>query len=250
VFWVQILERYEDGRVLIENLGNIGRKKIRSIQRKIEPNLLFPLVRGRDIGLWNIRSTDNFYIIVTNNPLTRRGIDVSTMRREYPATYSYLKTFKKELLGRPGLQKYFGLHNPFYSIYNVNKSLFNPYRLFWPEMGDFRSSISTPTIDPFLGEKVFIPNNKVMFISFSGKEELYFLAGLVNSPMVRRYLSAKKLGTSTTTKLFSQLKLPNYNPTSNLHKSLIKEVAKFIDIGVNSSSTKKLLDLSRTILLK
>ncbi|MFW9777666.1 MAG: class I SAM-dependent DNA methyltransferase [Candidatus Heimdallarchaeota archaeon] len=248
VFWVRIIERSEDGNMLIENLGNIGRKKVKIVHAKIEPDLLFPLVRGRDIGLWNIRSTDNYHVIVTNNPLTRRGIDVATMRKKYPATYSYLKTFKHELCGRPGVQKYFKSNDPFYSIYNVNKDLFSPYKLFWPEMGEFRCSIVVPTRDTYLGVKPLVPNNKVMYTSFSSKEELLFIAGLVNSPRVRRFVSAKKLGTSTTTKLLRNLKLPEYDPSLELHRLLVKEVSKVRRKGSTNQKMEILQKLSRSIL--
>ncbi|MFW9856314.1 MAG: class I SAM-dependent DNA methyltransferase [Candidatus Thorarchaeota archaeon] len=248
VFWVRIFGRSGDGNVLIENRGNIGRKKVKIVQAKIEPDLLFPLVRGRDIGLWNIRSTDNYHVIVTNNPFTRRGIDVATMRKKYPATYSYLKTFKQELRGRPGVQKYFTPDDPFYSIYNVNNDLFSPYKLFWPEMGEFRCSIVVPTRDSYLGVKPLVPNNKVMYTSFSSKKELLFIAGLVNSPPVRRFVSAKKLGTSTTTKLLKNLKLPEYDPSLELHRLLVKEVSKVRRKGSTNQKMEILQKLSRAIL--
>jgi len=96
VFYVKILQKYPDGKVLIENLGDIGKIKVTIRKAKIEPDLLFPLLRGRDVREWEAKHSENIYIIVTNN-INRKPIPLKKMQREYPLTLAYLSKFEEKL---------------------------------------------------------------------------------------------------------------------------------------------------------
>ena len=47
VYWIQVLEKRPNGELLIENLYNVGKIKVKQIQAVIEPDLVYPLLRGR-----------------------------------------------------------------------------------------------------------------------------------------------------------------------------------------------------------
>ncbi len=222
VFWIKVLEKCPDGRILIENLGEIGKKEVPTIEAKIEPDLVFPLIRGRDVKLWNVNLKDNFYLLVTNDPVTRKGISTSRMRKDYPETLKYLNHFKEFLKERSGYKKYFSAADPIYSIYNVDKRLFAPFRILWSEIGSFGCSIAQKSIDPLLGKKVQVPNNKVMYIPFTTAEEAYFVLGVVNSSIIRKFITAKKLNTSTSTNTISEMRLPKFNNKFQDHLQIAK----------------------------
>ena len=243
VFWIQILVTYPDGKILIENLGDIGRKKVPIIQAIIEPDLIFPLIRGRDVGLWTVDSTDNYYLLVTNDPVTRKGISISKMKKDYPKTYKYLSYFKDILMERSGYKKYFQPTDPFYSIYNVEQELFAPIRLLWSEMGDFNCSIIKQITDPCLGRKIQIPNNKVMYIPFFNEKEAYFVAGVINSPLIKKFIAAKKLATSNTTKLIKEMKIPKFNAELHEHQQIAKFTKKWANNRQNGDYLKRLQKL-------
>ena len=91
VFYVRIIEKYPDGKVLIENLHDTGKIKVPRTRAKIEPDLLYPLLRGRNVGLWKVDNSENQYIIITNDPATRRAIPLNKMAVNYPKTLKYLR---------------------------------------------------------------------------------------------------------------------------------------------------------------
>ncbi len=244
VFWVRILENYSDGKILIENLGKIGKISVPIIQVKIEPNLVYPLIRGRDVGLWNIGSTDNYYLLVTNDPVTRKGISISKMKKDYPETYKYLDKFRNILVERPGYKKYFQPADPFYSIYNVDQKLFAPFRLLWSEIGDFNCSIIQQIVDPFLGKKTQIPNNKVMYIPFSSEKEAFFVAGVINSPLIRKFITAKKLSTSTSTNLIGEMRIPKFNIEIHEHQQIAKMA---YNLAKNDKAKRSLVPLQALV---
>ncbi len=49
VFWVQILNKLPDGSLLIRNLNEIGKIKLDGVEAVIESDLVYPLLRGRDV---------------------------------------------------------------------------------------------------------------------------------------------------------------------------------------------------------
>ena len=234
VFYVKILRKYPDGKVLIENLSDIGKIKVTKRRAKIEPDLLYPLLRGRDVGIWEGKHPENIYILVTNN-INRKPIPLKKMQREYPLTLAYLSKFEMELRTRSGYIKYFDGKGPYYAIYNVDKNIFRPYRIFWSEMGKFASVVISIINDPFLGDKVPMTNNKNMYIPFLKEDEAYFVVSIINHPDARKYIDAKTLGTSTTTRLIAEMKIPQFDIKNKIHKQIVN-LAK--QINNNDTRTK------------
>src|ERR1019366_10286737 len=48
-YWVEVLAHRTDGTLLVRNL-NVGRIAVESVTTSIEPDLVFPLLRGRDVS--------------------------------------------------------------------------------------------------------------------------------------------------------------------------------------------------------
>ncbi len=245
VYYVKILQTYPDGKILIENLNTIGKKKVQLVRAKIEPDLVYPLIRGRDVGIWELNHTDNIYIIITNDPATRKAIPLSRMKVEYPKTYNYLLKFKEVLITRSGYKKYFRSKGPFYAIYNVEKRLFYPYRIFWSEMGEFGCVVVQKINDQYLGEKLPMTNNKNMYIPFNDENKAYFVASIMNYSEVRDFIQTKKLQTSTTTKLISEMKIPRYNHSNPTHQKVVALAKK---INNNKDKLKKDLNLLQNLI--
>jgi SAM-dependent methyltransferase len=47
VYWVQPVQRLPGGVVVVENMHDVGRIKVERVREAIEPDLLYPLIRGR-----------------------------------------------------------------------------------------------------------------------------------------------------------------------------------------------------------
>ena len=125
VYWIRVLDKRPNGELLIENLHDVGRIKVERVQSVIEPDLVYPLLRGRDVQRWN--AEPSAHIILAQDPETRKGIPESEMKHRWPKTYAYLKQFEGDpeepargsLRGRSGYRQYFNPSDPFYSMYNV-----------------------------------------------------------------------------------------------------------------------------------
>ena len=75
VYWVDVVAKRPDGQVVISNITKGAKRKVESVQAAIEPDLLYPLLRGRDIKRW--RPEPSAHIIMVQDPIKRRGMCLS-----------------------------------------------------------------------------------------------------------------------------------------------------------------------------
>ena len=72
VYWMDIMDKRPDGLVVISNIIEGAKRKVESIQMAIEPDLLYPLLRGRDVKRW--QSEPSAYILMVQDPVKRRRL--------------------------------------------------------------------------------------------------------------------------------------------------------------------------------
>ncbi len=70
-YWVRIIRKVPDG-LLIENLHDVGKIKVERVRCAVEPDLLYPLLRGRDVRRWH--AEPSAHILLAQDPETRTGI--------------------------------------------------------------------------------------------------------------------------------------------------------------------------------
>lgn len=178
VYWVRIVERLRDGRAVIENLFDVGKIKIEPVQTTVESDLLFPLLRGRDVDRW--RATPSAHILMPQDPKLRTGIPESTMRHEQPRTFDYFRRFEEQLKKRSGFRQYFDSTDPFYSIYNVGPYTVQPWKVMWPEVAnEVRAGVCGPLTDGT--ETPVIPDHTIIAVACESAAEAHFIAALLNS---------------------------------------------------------------------
>ena len=86
-YWVRVLEKLANGNLLIENLNDVGKIKLAQVRVVVEHDLVYPLLRGRDVGRWHAQPA--CFIVAPQDPVKRReGIPETEMRRKYPKTYA------------------------------------------------------------------------------------------------------------------------------------------------------------------
>lgn len=186
VYWIRVLKKRPNGELLIENLHDVGKIKVKQMQTAIEADLVYPLLRGRDVHRW--RAEPSAHIILAQDPSTRTGIPESEMKRRWPKTFAYLKQFEGDsrrpergtLRGRSGYRQYFTPHDAFYSMYNVGPYTMAEWKVLWPEVGNsVRASVCGPSrVDK---AKPPMPDHTVVAVSCENSREAYFIAGLLNS---------------------------------------------------------------------
>jgi len=219
VFWVRIVEKLPGGRLLIENLYDVGKHKVAQVQAAIEPQLVFPLLRGRDVGRW--LAAPSAHIILPQDPSTRQGIPETTMKLRYPLTYAYFKQFEgpeKEpqagtLRGRAGYRKYFKSGGPFYATYNVAAHTFAEWKVVWREQS---SIFMSAPVGPLDGVPV-VPDHKLMLVQCHNEAEALYLSTVLNSSPARLAFLSFALSTSQSAYVLDSIAVPRWNEKEELH---------------------------------
>ncbi|MFB6248374.1 MAG: N-6 DNA methylase, partial [Salinibacter sp.] len=92
VYWIRVLEERPNGDLVIENLHDVGKIKVEHVETVIEPDLVYPLLRGRDVQRWH--AEPSAHIILANRTDKLAGIPEAEMKRRWPKTFAYLKQFE------------------------------------------------------------------------------------------------------------------------------------------------------------
>lgn len=241
VYWIKPL-RDAPGGVLVENLYNVGKIKVERVQRTVEPDLIYPLLRGRDVRRW--RAEPSAHIILAQDPQTRTGIPEAKMRRQWPRTFAYLKQFEDQLRQRPGYRKYFDPNDPFYSVYNVGPYTLSPTKVVWREQtARFQAAFIQETGD----KHVVLPDHKLMFVPCSGgAREANYLCAALNSTPVCFAVFCFVLATSTSTHVLEHVAIPEYQSRNKLHARLAK-LSEQAHIAAAKGRPAKLSEIERQI---
>jgi len=179
VYWLERIADRPDGLWVVRNLTEGAKREVAQVTAEIEPDLLYPLLRGRDVRRWQAEPSD--CILLTHLPDAKlNAIPVKDMQTRYPKTWAYLKRFEKELRQRSGFQRYFTRKQgsqvvetgPFYSIFNVGEYTFAPWKVVWGRMGN---RIEAAVVSNA------IPQETISFVACNSEDEAHYIAALINS---------------------------------------------------------------------
>ena len=217
VYWIEILSWRPDGKLVIENLWNIGRAKARHVQSVVETDQIYPLLRGRDVTRW--QASPSVHILLTQDPESRTGIDETWLKVHLPGTYSFLKQFRDDLVARSGYRKFFQKSGaPFYTIYNVGPYTMAPYKVGWArEKASLKCSVFSQ--DSFgATSRLVIPDQTVQFIDFQSEIESHFVCATLNSaPAVAVPLCYTS---DITTHILKVIGIPKFDTENPIHTRL------------------------------
>jgi hypothetical protein len=224
VYWVDIVS-HQSSEIVIQNLSDIGKKKVRQSKRVVEPDLIYPLVQGRNVKKW-YASPENYKIIVPHDPKSGNPLDERTMKVRFSKTYELLLSFKKDLQDR-AIHKLWGKGRPFYSLYDIGEYTFTPYRVVWKEIagkisgkGLFSVAVIGPWHDKVLKEKVVVPDHKVMFVPCAKREEAHFVASVLNSSIAQLAVTSYTIETMMDTHITNHIYIPKFNAKDEVHAKL------------------------------
>lgn len=230
VFWLEIVGSRPDGYTLVRNLREGAKREVQQIEAALEPELIYPLVRGRNVGRW--KATPSASILLVQDPTARRGMDESTLQTQLPKTYSYLKKFEVVLRSRPLFKRYFTRKGkrgtvetgPFYSMFNVGTETLAPWKVVWQYIStEFKCAVfGKARIDDHGAPKPIIPNEKLMMVGLSSKEEAHYLCGLLNSAPVRMVVQGFMVSTQIAPHVISRLHLPRFDLGDSTHRALVE----------------------------
>lgn len=223
VYWLEVISERPDGLLVVRNVTEGAKREVDPINTALEPDLVYPLLRGRDVQRWHARPS--LHILMVQDPKTRRGIDEKVLQERYPKTWAYLKRFEKTLRERSGFKRYFTRKDkhghiietgPFYSMFNVGDYTFAPWKVVWRE----QSAWFTVAVVGPRDKKTIIPDHKLMLVPFKDAEEAYYLGGLLNSAPATLAIWAYAISIQKTTHILGNIAVPHYNPSADLHQKI------------------------------
>ncbi|MGL6225235.1 MAG: N-6 DNA methylase [Thermoguttaceae bacterium] len=218
IFWVEI-QSGDQQTVVIRNNPTLGKRLIPQVNAEIESQLVFPLLRWKDIRAYDYNEP-TLGIIIPQNPETRRGLDANVMRVSFPQTLAYLQQFEMILRDRAAFRKY-QASAPFYSMYNVGLSLFATYKVIWRRMDSVMRAVPVSSYThSVLGNRLIIPQETTAFIPCESEDESFYLSALLNSTKIADQISGfcpagtKGFGSPG---LLPYLNLEKFNPNKEEH---------------------------------
>ncbi|MFC1929735.1 Eco57I restriction-modification methylase domain-containing protein [Chloroflexota bacterium] len=248
IYWVRTIAKRPDGSIVIANESDIGKSKVESQQAPIEPELLYPLLRGQDLKRWYAQPC--LQIILAQNPDTRIGWDEDWMKETLPKTYAYFKRFETQLRQRSGFRKYFESEGPFYSIYNVGSYTLSKYKVAWTRVAtDIKAAVVTPVENPIIGLKPIIPADTATFVAFDTETEAHYFASLLNSSPSRFVIasySSQSTGSFGSPHVLTHVKIPKYVSNDGLHTKL-SSLSKEAHLATVKGDKSEVKDIEQSI---
>jgi len=227
VYYVQIKGKTPDGRLVITNPLEPGQKiKVKQVEAIVEPDLVYPLLRGRDIKRWHSGFEDR-YVIIPHEPRTANPIPESEMKIKFPLTYQYLNIYRNELENR-SIHKLWGKSNPYYAVYDIGIYTFTPYKVVWKRIAGAITgkavSFACAVVEPVEGKPV-VPDDSTILVEAKTPEEAHYIAGLLNSTIARAIIASYTYELRQETHIVDVIKIPRFDPSNELHKK-IAELSK------------------------
>ncbi|WP_263322299.1 hypothetical protein [Endozoicomonas sp. Mp262] len=255
IYMVEVLECNENKNlVLVRTRPEAGKKDI-GPQKKfwIEPDLLFPLVKGAsDFSKCYFKPKNELYVLVPNQGITKKFLLAAAdhVENKLPKTYRYFRSYKDLLADRSTykarLKKY-----DFYMIYNVGDYTFSPYKVIWAEQsGKFAAAVVGQKDTPLKGEVPFIPDHKIYFVDCSDKAQAHYLCGLLAAPLVCEFIESHTISIQVSN-IFKHLDLPEFDAENEEHMLLaekVEEAHKEHDENERSRLLMTIGELAETII--
>jgi len=216
VYWVNIIAERPDGLVVVTNITEGAKHEVESVQAPLEKDLLFPLLRSRDVSRWH--AVPSAFIVAPQSVDDRKhGTPIPTMKTKYAKTLQYLERFKELLESRPAYVKFLK-HEPYYALYDIKNYTFAQWKVVWTRVAAIEAAVTGP-----LDGKPIVPQETITLIDVPSNREAHFIASLVNAVPFQYAAAAysqeggKSMGTPG---ILQNIRVPKFDPKDELHLRL------------------------------
>ena len=223
VYWLEVISERPDGLMVVRNVTEGPKRKVEQTITELEPDLVYPLLRGRDIKRWHAQPS--LHILMVQDPKTRQGIDEKVLQQQYPKTWSYLKRFEKTLRERSGFKRYFTRKDkhghivetgPFYSMFNVGNYTFAPWKVVW--RGEVATLLASAVIG-MNGHKTIVPDQTAYLAAFNNEEAAHFFCGILNSTVLQ-LIYAMHTYKHVSMNFIRSIRIPQFDAQKSIHKEI------------------------------
>jgi hypothetical protein len=205
--------------------SGLTKRRVRLCESAIEPDYVFPLLRGRDVELWKY-AVSRAILCPHSAETGMHAVDQAVLQAEAPLTLSYLHTFREALLERKGFtgweRRY--LEESFYACQRIGSYTFAPYKVVWRYISrGFRCCVVEPGRIGNGETRPVIPHEKLMLLGFQDPEEAYYVCGVLSSTAVRFFVESRMVETQIGPHVISQLALPVFDRLNAVHLRVAAE---------------------------
>ena len=217
VYWLSILAATTT-HVCVSNIVERAKRKVEQKETVIEKELVYPLLKGSNIKQWNV-CYDTYLLCPHTIQSKMKPIPYHIIQEQYPASYEYLLSFRDELNARNGFagwEKEIQKEN-FHSVLRIGEYTFSRYKVVWKYIAtEFICAVISTVNDPYLGEKLLLPNEKVMYVSTDNEQEAYYLCGVLSSTSISQCVKGYMTPTSISTHVLDKLNIPSFDPKNEI----------------------------------
>ena len=224
-----------DGLMLIENCIERQRRKDflqKGIHKeKIEETFVFPMLGGRNIARWHVKSHE--YILVPHTAKHKYGIPVKELAKIAPRTSNWLNYYHDELLAsRIQNGKFFNAKTqPYYRLDNVGEYTYAPYKVLWKEqtgsmsavvVGSYLESIPDADLALFSNDKTIVVDSKVLMLGLDNADEAHYVCGIMNAKDTVKVIDGYAISTNRGVDVLKYLAIPKFAPDNDAHQAVSK----------------------------
>ena len=221
VYWLAV-RAAGDGLAEVSNIQHRAKRKTQAVTVEIEDTYLYPMLKGSGIRQW--QTSYDTYLLCPHTAETKlRPVPWERLRAGAPKTAGYLAAFRETLDQRKGFAGWERAiqEQAFHAVLRVGPYTFAPWKVVWKYIASsFVCAVIGTVEDPFLGKKLLIPNEKVMYVSTSCQEEAYYLCGVLSSTPVARCVRGYMNPTSISAHVLGRLRIPKFDAGNPVHREI------------------------------
>ena len=221
VYWLTI-QGAEADTVTASNLVGRAKRRCEQVTASLEKTHLYPLVKGGGLRKW--KASYDTYILCPHTPETKIWpVPQEQLRETAPRTAAYLSYFRPVLDSRKGFAGWekFIQRQEFHALLRIGPYTFAPYKVAWRYIAsEFVCAVIASVDDPWLGKRLLMPNEKLMYVAAEDEGEAYYLCGLLSSAPVARCVKSYMTPTSISAHVLNKLYIPTYDPSDPLHAKI------------------------------
>jgi hypothetical protein len=241
-FRLRILRALQNnGLLLVENNRDRAKVEVKEYTGPVEAALVYPNVTGQSIDRWRIHPNGH-YLVPHDAESGMEPISETEMKRKYRRALEFLSQFRDALENR-SLYRRWGKGKPFYTMFDIGKYTFNPYRVAWKRTTKkFAAAVMGHAEDDILGRVLLMPNGKVMFIPCKDQGTAHFVCGLLNSSPARFRINSS-ISSEAHAEMINLVELPEFDVGNPCHTVISSLASKCHAVA----ETEQLLSLEREL---
>ncbi len=193
---------------------------------ELEEKYMYPMLKGPDISRFRFNFANHYCLLPYNPEETSKPIDIHTLVSTAPKTAQYLISEKHLIESQSDSSKAMHRGEEFYAISKLGPYTYADNIVAVRDNADFCACVIDKEVQlPWGGSKKIIGVKHTILISqdkkgnFITNDEAYYLSGLINSTIIRKYIMTVFKSNGYTLKK-SNLFIPKYDPSNQIMREI------------------------------